>query len=148
MPVLDDVCRAWNPDWTAIEANGFQVWFVKEARDKSRFPSISTVRELEPEDQSKVARASPAIIRAEQGSIYLPYANDTKNPWVGPFEEELYAFSGKEGRPDDQVDTYKAYAIACESRPAPAATRRGSIDENELPFAIGERNRFCENRRF
>ena len=59
------------------------------------FPNIPTVRELEPEGKGKSARAAAAIIRAEQGTIWLPYPNDQTNPWVGPFEEELYSFTGK-----------------------------------------------------
>ena len=56
----------------------------------------------------------------------------------------MYAFSGKEGRPDDQVDTL-AYAVLAIDRLGLAG---GSIDADELPFAIGERNRFYENRRY
>jgi hypothetical protein len=46
VPVLDDVCSAWKPDWVGVEACGFQGWLVKEARDQYRFPHVPTVREL------------------------------------------------------------------------------------------------------
>jgi hypothetical protein len=110
VPVLDDVCSAWKPDWVGVEACGFQGWLVKEARDKYRFPHIPTVRELLPEGKGKAARAAPAIIKAEQGEIFLPFADDPMNPWVGDLEEELYAFTGKEGGRDDAVD---CLAYAC-----------------------------------
>src|SRR5262249_21763024 len=48
IPRLQDVCRAWRPQWVGIEANGFQVWFVKEARNKAKYPAIPSVRELDP----------------------------------------------------------------------------------------------------
>jgi predicted phage terminase large subunit-like protein len=119
IPTVEDVCRAWRPDWVGIEASGFQVWFVKEARNRQHFPDIPTVKELKPTDgmksavgsgKGKAARANPAIIRAEAGQIFLPYSDDPANPWVAEFEEELYAFTGKEGREDDQADCL-AYAV-------------------------------------
>ena len=131
VPLLDKVCEAWRPDWVGIEANGFQVWFTHTARDKARFRWIPTVKELRPEGKGKAARAAPAIIRAEQGEIYLPYADDPANPWVADFEEELYAFTGKDGRPDDRADCL-AYAVlsidqlgygACEVLPEPFSGR-------------------------
>jgi predicted phage terminase large subunit-like protein len=134
IPVVQDVCAAWRPDWVGIEASGFQVWFVKAARDKSRFPHIPTVKELKPTDgmkssigagKGKAARAAPAIIRAEAGMIFLPYADDRANPWVGEFEEELYAFTGKEGREDDRVDCL-AYAVL-------AIDQLGYAPTTELP---------------
>ncbi len=57
-----------------------------------------------------MARAAPAIIKAEQGEIFLPFADDPMNPWVGDLEEELYGFTGKEGGRDDGVD---CLAYAC-----------------------------------
>jgi predicted phage terminase large subunit-like protein len=109
-PILDDLCLAWRPDWVGIESNGFQVWFTKTARNKQRFRNIPTVRELTPEGKGKAARAAPAIIRAEQGQIWLPYTTDETCPWVGEFEEELYSFTGKEGASDHFVDCV-AYCV-------------------------------------
>lgn len=112
VPVLNDWCGYFRCDWVGIEANGFQIWFVKEARKRNIYPNIPTVRELQPEGKSKAARAAPAIIRAEEGRIWLPYPHDQQNPWVGPFEEELYAFTGREGRPDDQCDMLSYVILA------------------------------------
>jgi hypothetical protein len=112
VPVLDRQCAPWRPDWVGIEANGFQRWFVLEARKKHEYPNIPTVRELLPKDKGKAARAAAAIIRAQQGQIWLPLPDDPHNQWVGAFEEELYDFTGKEGRPDDQVDTVSYCVMA------------------------------------
>jgi predicted phage terminase large subunit-like protein len=132
IPRVQDVCLAWRPDWVGIESNGFQIWFVKEARDKSRFPAIPTVRELDPEGKGKAARAAPAVIRAEQGQIYLPDPKDPRNPWVGGFEEECYSFTGKEGRPDDRVDCL-CYGVLSIDRFSLGPS------EDELPIAFGGR---------
>ena len=131
VPVVQDVCLAWRPDWVGIEANGFQIWFVKAARDKIQFPGIPTVRELNPEGKGKAHRAASAIIKAEQGEIYLPYLDDVNSPWVGGFEEELYAFTGKEGRPDDQTDTV-AYAVL-------AIDKFGYGSTDQLPERVATR---------
>jgi len=135
VPILNDICSVWKPDWVGIESNGFQVWFVKTARDKMRFPHIPTVRELEPEGKGKSSRAAPAIIRAEQGSIWLPYSNDHTNPWVGAFEEELYGFTGKEGRPDDRTDML-FYVVLSLDRFGYA---QGTLTEDELPAGVRRR---------
>jgi hypothetical protein len=132
VPRLQDVCLAWRPDWVGIEACGFQIWFTKEARDKVRFPAIPAVRELNPEGKSKAARAAPAVIRAEQGQIYLPDPKDPRNPWVGGFEDECYTFSGKEGRPDDRTDCL-CYAVLSIDRFSLGPA------EDELPIAFGGR---------
>ncbi len=131
VPTLQDVCLAWRPDWVGIEANGFQVWFVREARDKVRFPAIPTVRELQPQGKGKAARAAAAIIRAEAGQIYLPYADDPAYPWVGDFEEEHYAFTGKEGGEDGTVDCL-AYAVLAVDQ-----FSYGSGDPSEMPRSFG-----------
>jgi hypothetical protein len=114
IPAVQHACEVWWPDWVGIEANGFQVWFIREARDKARYPAIPTVRELDPAGKGKAARAAAAIIRAEAGQIYLPAAS-VLNPWVGPFEEEHFGFTGREGREDGTVDCL-SYAVLAVDR--------------------------------
>ena len=55
-----------------------------------------------------LVRATPAFIRAEAGQVYLPAGEP---PWVGPFVEELVAFTGLDDPHDDCVDVF-AYAAA------------------------------------
>jgi predicted phage terminase large subunit-like protein len=96
VPELDALCARWRPSWVGIEANGFQLALVNEARDSSRYPNIPTVHELDP-IKSKLHRATPAILRAEHGLIYLP----EQAPWLEDFQTELQQFTG-----EDELDTY------------------------------------------
>ncbi len=118
---LDGVCARWAPSWVGIEANGFQLALVEEARS-GKHRNIPTVRELEPEGKSKLTRATPAIIRAEHGRIFLPEAA----PWLDSFTAELCQFTGDE-RLDaytDQVDTL-AYAVR-------ESDRLGDVDDGPV----------------
>lgn len=125
-PRLHGLCSRWSPQWAGIEANGFQIAIVNEARDKTRYPNIPTVLELDPEGKSKLTRATPAIIRAEQGLIYLP----EEAPWLEEFVGEMCQFTGdeKEDTYTDQVDIM-AYAVLGldkhrpTARPVPGKTR-------------------------
>jgi len=131
VPMLQDVCLAWHPDWVGIESNGFQVGFSRVARDKSRFPHIPQVRELKPEGKGKAARAAPAIIMAEAGEIYIP-DDSAMNPWVEHFEEEHYAFTGKEGGVDDVVDCV-SYAVLSLSTFGYDASTAMPLDLGRIP---------------
>jgi len=108
IPRLAWLSERWGPEWIGIEANGFQMLLVKEARRNRKIP---TVRELEPEGKSKLDRAIPAIIRAESGLIYLPDDRE-KHPWLEQWEAEHQQFTG-----DDKLDAFcdqvdcTAYAV-------------------------------------
>jgi phage terminase large subunit-like protein len=110
VPRLNEVCAIYRPQWVGIEADGFQVFVVTEARSTvlvngrwlKKHQAIPTVHELETEGKGKVVRAQPAIIRFENGEIYLP-ATD-KFPWVEPFENELTSVTGFDDVHDDQFD--------------------------------------------
>lgn len=108
IPALDEMCARWLPDWVGIEANGFQMMLVDEARKTRLYPHIPTVHELDPEGKSKLTRATPAIIRAEQGRIFVNESMPTLEEWVA----ELCLFTGneKEDVYVDRVDTL-AYAV-------------------------------------
>lgn len=105
VPALWRVCQRHAPAWAGIEANGFQMMLVREARQK---PGMPTVIEIDPEGKSKLTRATPAILRAEAGRIYLPY----EAPWLDDFEAELAQFTGDDTQDSytDQVDIL-AYAV-------------------------------------
>lgn len=108
---------------------------MKVARDRQRFGAIPTVKELKPEGKGKIARAAPAIVRAEAGQIWLPYADDRTNPWVSDFVGELCAFTGKDGRQDHRTDCL-AYAVLEIDQLGYA---RGTLTEAEMPKGGGRR---------
>jgi predicted phage terminase large subunit-like protein len=123
VPRLAEVCKAYQPAWVGIEAIAFQVAILRQAQ---RHPDIPACRAFEPEGKGKLVRATPAIIRAANGQIYLPQAGCDYHPWVEDFVSELCAFTGLESAAsikaaeqeghaagdayDDQVDML-AYAV-------------------------------------
>jgi predicted phage terminase large subunit-like protein len=114
VPQLVDVCSRHRPEWLGFEATGFQQAIVTEARRTSGLPPI---RELSHEGKSKLVRATPAIIRAEAGQIFLPDTAD----WKEAFLEELARFSGRGDAHDDQVDvlSYAVLSVTGSHRPDP-----------------------------
>ena len=56
--------------------------------------------------KGKLSRATPAIIKAESGQIYLPKSA----PWVDEFIGEHVRFKGEGDDHDDQVDVL-SYAV-------------------------------------
>ncbi len=110
VPELYRVCQRWQPDYCGIEANGFQIALVNEARDGRRYPRMPTIKELEPAGKSKLTRATGAIIRAEQGQFFLP----EKALWLEDFEVEHQQFLGDDTQDaySDQVDV-TSYASKC-----------------------------------
>jgi len=105
VPRLASLCREWRPSWVGLEANGFQVAVVNQARRTTGIPSV---RELTPRGKGKLVRATPAIIKAEARQILLPLQRE---PWVNEFIGELCRFRGLGDAHDDQVDVL-AYAVA------------------------------------
>lgn len=106
VPAIARVCRRWNPEVCGIEANGFQIAIVAEARNNRGIP---TVIELEPAGKSKLTRNTPAILRAEQSGFYLP----EQASWLEDFEHEHQQFTGdeKEDAYTDQVDV-SGYSVS------------------------------------
>ena len=101
-----DLCRAQEIAWIAWEDAFLQSAYIRQARAK---PGMPTIYAIDPGGRSKLVRATPAILRAEQGQIYLP---DHHPRWLEPFLAELCAFTGDPAMDghDDQVDAL-AYAI-------------------------------------
>jgi predicted phage terminase large subunit-like protein len=105
VPELVKVFGRWqDAGWIACEATGFQVSVVNQARRTAGLPPI---RELSHEGKGKLVRATPAIILAESGKLWLPAA---PMPWVQPYLAELTAFTGLDDDHDDRVDV-TAYAV-------------------------------------
>jgi len=126
VPTLDGFCArrygtATPPDWAGIEANGFQLQLCTEAR-KPQYKHVPVVMEVEPEGKSKLVRATPAVILAEQGRIYLP--EEGTADWLEDFLDQLCRFTG-----DEKVDTYTdmvdclGYYVRERQRMVPKAVR-------------------------
>jgi hypothetical protein len=64
------------------------------------------VRALRPQGKGRLARAVPAIVKAERKEIHLPH----EAPWLDDFMTELASFVGANDLTDDQVDAL-AYAV-------------------------------------
>ena len=95
VPALAEVCRRWRPlHFAGLESLAFQRLLVREA---AKSPDIPPVREVKPAGKGKLARAVPAVVKAERGEIYLP-ADDP--PWL----DEFAAFTGCNDPHDDQTD--------------------------------------------
>jgi predicted phage terminase large subunit-like protein len=111
LPRLRKVCDRYQPQYVGIEATGFQVGLVKEAR---RTPGMAPVRELLPQGKrsGKLARATSAIVKAEAGQVFLLAGA----PWVEDLIEELASFTGLNDVHDDCVD---CLSYACIELAAP-----------------------------
>jgi phage terminase large subunit-like protein len=97
VPAMDALCARWQPvDWCGVEANGFQIGLVTEARSGS-YRHIPTVHELDHEGKGKLTRATPAILRAQNGLIYVPEEAE----WLEDFLSEVCSFTG-----DEKLDSY------------------------------------------
>lgn len=105
VPAIERVCRQWGPEWVGIEETGFQLAIVNEARRNTKLPPVQG---LAPAGRGKLERATPAIIKAESGQVWLP----DQAEWLADFLAELSQFTGdpRLDSHDDQVDVL-AYAV-------------------------------------
>ncbi len=72
------------------------------------------MRRLSPMGKGKLERATPAIIRSQEGQIYLPEKG--KFPWMDEFLGELVQFTGDPDQDshDDQVDALAYLVLSLE----------------------------------
>lgn len=113
IPRLADACLAWRPLWVALEDAFLQSAYLREAAGTFGIPSIER---CDPgRVGSKLVRATPAILAAERGRIYLPAE---PRPWLEAFRSELCSFTGDPTRDayDDQVDALAWLIITIDRR--------------------------------
>jgi predicted phage terminase large subunit-like protein len=113
VPRICDVQRCWQAEWIGIEAVSAFIYLVKEAQKTPGLPPVNTLESRVakgPNQTAKLARATPAIILASQGRIFLP---DEPTLWLDDFLAELIQFTGdpKLDAHDDCVDVI-SYACA------------------------------------
>lgn len=131
IPTLAGVCRSWHPlAFAGLESVAFQKLLVCEAAKHRDIPSV---RELKPAGKGKLARAVPAIVKAERKEIHLPHAAH----WLDEFVTELASFTGAGDPHDDQVDTL-AYAVLSANTFASSTSGQGPCvlipGKGQVPF--------------
>jgi predicted phage terminase large subunit-like protein len=115
-PEIQKLADGFSPEWVGIEDNGFAIGITRGCQKLG-----ITVKSLSPEGKGKLVRATPAIIRASNGQIFLPEKGG--HSWQGPdawgeeFVSECVQFTGNEklDAHDDQVDAL-AYAVQAVER--------------------------------
>lgn len=105
---IREVCRQWDPAFLVCEDTGFQVAVIQAARQLGDLPPL---REVGHHGKGKVVRATPAIIKAEAGQVFVPHHTGPGDapPWLMPFFDQLERFRG-EDEANDMVDAF-AYAV-------------------------------------
>lgn len=103
-PLLNDVASKYKIDHFVFESDGMQKAVVDIAR--SDFPNLPPIREVKHRQKKKLVRATKAIVRAENGYLFVPESA----PWKEKFFDELEAFTGENDAHDDQVDAL-SYAV-------------------------------------
>jgi len=127
VPRIKEVADRWRPEFVGVEATGFQVVLVAEARGTQGFPAV---KELHPEGRGKLVRATAALIRAEASGIFLARGA----AWVGGFLEELAAFTGEGDWKDDQVDVLAYAAQWVQHRTPTRQTPQVYTTKQALPY--------------
>jgi predicted phage terminase large subunit-like protein len=111
VPRISALCDAYSPQFVGIEDVAFQLGIVREGQ---RSLGVA-IQRLSPEGKGKLVRATPAIIRASEGQMFVPKDEPKgKFPWLEDFLAELIQFTGDEKMDahDDQTDVV-CYAVNC-----------------------------------
>lgn len=116
--ILRDLCATWRPSAVVVELAAGGDAMVDEL--------ASEVRGLRGERASadKVTRLTPHLGRFAALQVRTPAQPQS---WLGSWREEVTAFSGTPGEPDDQVDATVWALVAAE--PASTATTADLLDQ-------------------
>lgn len=111
-PRLAELCRRWNPIVVCGDDDNMTETMDLECR---RFPDIPTIKHMPIGSRNKITRSQSSIVRGERGKIYLP---EREEPWVETLCDQLSAFTGADGEPDDIADAFSIMGrLADEFRP-------------------------------
>jgi hypothetical protein len=114
-PRLAEVCKRWQPVVVSGDDDNLTETMQLECR---RFRDIPTIKPLGIKSKNKITRSQASIVRAERGKIYLP---DRDYPWMEVLCDQLAAFTGADGEPDDMADAFSILGrLADEFRPGEA----------------------------
>jgi hypothetical protein len=129
-PRLAEACRRWLPEVVAGDDDNLSETMLLETR---RYRDIPLTKPMKVGGKNKLVRSQAAVVRAERGMVYLP--QDDHRPgreWVEALSDQLAAFTGADGEPDDLADAFGLMGrLADEFAP-------GEGVEADEPFAVGE----------
>lgn len=112
-PRLAEQCRRWNPIVVGADDDNMTETMNLECR---RFRDIPTIKPMKIGGRNKLTRSQAAIVRAERGKMYLPEGPESE--WMETLKDNLAAFTGADGEPDDVADTVAILGrLADEFRP-------------------------------
>ena len=109
IPRIEGLCNDYSPMFVGIENVAFQLGIIKEGQ---RSLGVA-IEKLNPEGKGKLVRATPAVIRASEGQVFIPKDEPQgKFPWLDDFLAELVTWTGDEKMDaySDQVDCF-AWAV-------------------------------------
>ncbi len=129
-PRLAEVCRRWEPVVVAGDDDNLTETMLLECR---RYRDIPTIKTLPIRSRNKLTRSQAAIVRAERGKVYIPDDPSARDAvWVETLCDQLAAFTGADGEPDDLADCVAILGrLADEMRP-------GEDRDDEAPVAVDE----------
>lgn len=97
-PTLASLCRRWRPHIVCGDDDMLSETLLLDCRRQRDIPEI---RCLPLSGRGKAERAMAAIIRGENGLIFLP---EKQLPWLDDFTDSLTAFTGEDDEHDDIPD--------------------------------------------
>lgn len=120
-PRLAEACRRWQPAVVAADDDNLSETMLLETR---RYRDIPLVKPVSIGGRNKLVRSQAAIVRAERGLVYLPQDDyRAENKWVEALSDQLAAFTGADGDPDDIADAVGILGrLADEFRPGERAS--------------------------
>lgn len=115
--------------WYSFEDSGFQTFVAREAR---RVPGMPPVRESAVAGKGKVVRATPAMVKVENGQVFVPH----EAPWLDNFFDLVEGFRGE----DEENDVVDAFADLVRQCPRVAAEKKAQADD-DVPERANFRDR-------
>lgn len=100
VPTLKWVCDAWRPSYVLFEGEFLYRQYAERAQEVRGMPAVKIVTTG---GKDKLARATPAIYRAQAGQIILP-ADGPGFEWVSGWLEEHLAFTGRKDEENGACD--------------------------------------------
>ena len=116
LAVAQRLYRRWQPQFMAVEEVLNQKAHAQILR-RSTDP-VMNIHSVSPLGKSKLERATPSLVFAASGRLYLP--EDNRAFPLDDVEGELVRFTGEEGNPDDICDTF-FYSNQCLTMVSPYA---------------------------